>query len=81
MGSRKKVTKNIQLNFHEDYAKQKIWLTEHGFEIPYKELEDEHLKNIVNLLEAGKTNRTPHYKGIMQEKLRRETKAGKLLYG
>lgn len=73
----------IYYNFHchEEYAARKLWMTEKGEEIPYEELEDSHLDNCIALIENTNTNRKPHYKGLIQERLRRDSKAGKVLYG
>lgn len=65
---------------HEHLAQAKVWMTEEGDKIAYKDLKDSHLDNIINMLETKETNRWSHYEGLIEEKLRRNTELGKILY-
>jgi len=67
-------------NVHEQMARDEVWMTEKGDEIPYRSLEDSHLTSIIYMLETKKTNRMCHKEGIIAEKLRRTTELGKVLY-
>lgn len=61
--------------------KNKVWTTREGKTIPYEELEDSHLDAILILFEKGKfKNRKCQHKSLKQEKLKRNSKAGKILY-
>lgn len=63
-------------------AQKRIWVTKEEKEIPYSELEDSHLEAILNLFEQGKFgNRAAHYKPLREEQLRRQSKAGEILFG
>lgn len=68
------------IEMHERMATRKIWMTDQGEEIPYEHLHDDHLDKILNMLETRKTNRASHLQGIKEEKARRTTKLGKILY-
>ena len=65
---------------HQEMASNKVWMTQKGEQIPYKDLSDHHLDSIIKMLEEKKTNRHWHYPGVIMEKLRRTTSLGKVLY-
>lgn len=61
----------------------KIWITNAGDAIPYKDLTDKHLDNIINMLKK-KDKQSDHLVGLVKEKQKRIAKnsiAGKILYG
>jgi len=67
---------------HAELARRKIWLSKDGNTTNYENLDKVHLDNINDMLQDGRAStRKEHKDGIKQEKLRRETKAGKVLYG
>ncbi len=68
------------IEMHERMATKKVWMTKEGEEIPYSKLDDKHLDSILLMLETKKTNRASHLQGIREEKARRTTKLGKILY-
>jgi hypothetical protein len=68
---------------HARNANNRIWLTKKEEPILYEDLDDLHLKNIIVGLENGyiHKNRLVHLVGLKQEKLRRSSLAGKILFG
>lgn len=59
-----------------------VWTTKEGEQIPYTEMNDGHIEAVLKLFEAGKfESRACQYNSIRQEKLRRKSKAGEVLYG
>lgn len=69
-------------NAEKEDAADKIWMTKTGQRIEYKDLEDDHLNKILSMYKQGKfKNRLCHLKGLKQEKLKRSTKSGAILYG
>jgi hypothetical protein len=59
-----------------------IWTTKEGEEIPYTKMTNEHIDAVLKLFEEGKFKlRICQYSSIVQEKLRRTSKAGEVLYG
>ena len=64
------------------YAIDKIWITREGTFYTYAKLTDSHLKAILELFTQNRFNsRKCHLKGLQQEKLRRESIAGEVLFG
>jgi len=67
---------------HNKMASSKVWLDKQGGFHDYESLTDKHLEAILQLLEVNKMGaRQVHYKGLLQEKARRSSPAGEVLFG
>lgn len=70
--------------YSESVIRDKVWCTDGGTLIPFEELQDSHLENILNMYKQGlfKNNwRSKQEKDLKQEQLKRQSLAGKILYG